>query len=153
MKSLLFISILLFQGHSSNLAQVGIVPVAKSKLGVPYEYGKTGENSFDCSGFVYYVFKKNGILIPRTSKAQSKMQGQKIFNKYLLKPGDILFFDTADRGYVNHSGIYLGDMKFIHASSGKAHSVTISRLDRGFYKNRFLWAIRVKGTSKNLDSP
>jgi cell wall-associated NlpC family hydrolase len=143
-KSLFFILILLFQGCSSNLTQRGIIPVAKSKLGAPYRYGKAGENSFDCSGFVYYVYKRNGILIPRTSKAQSKMRGQKIFNKYLLKPGDILFFDTADRGYVNHSGIYLGDMRFIHASSGKAHSVTISRLDRGFYKNRFLWAIRVK---------
>jgi cell wall-associated NlpC family hydrolase len=144
MKSFIFILILLFQGCSSNLTQTGIIPIAKSKLGVPYRYGKAGENSFDCSGFVYYVYKRNGLHIPRTAKAQSQMRGKRIFNKYFLKKGDILFFDTADRGYVNHSGIYLGDMKFIHASSGKAKSVTISRLDRGFYKNRFLWAIRVR---------
>jgi len=127
--------------HDSNQT---IITTAKSKLGSPYSYGKAGENSFDCSGFVYYVYLKNGYHIPRTSKAQSQMSKEKIYDKSQLKPGDILFFDTSDRGYVNHSGIYLGDMKFIHASSGKAYSVTISKLDRGFYKDRFKWGIRVK---------
>ena len=131
------------KGISISSKNPTILSVAKSKLGSPYSYGKAGEYSFDCSGFVYYVYKKNGYHIPRTSKAQSQMSQKKIFSKRALKPGDILFFDTSDRGYVNHSGIYLGEMKFIHASSGKAHSVTISRLDRGFYKDRFLWGIRV----------
>ncbi len=122
-----------------------VISIAKSKLGSPYEYGQSGDNSFDCSGFVYYVYHKRlGYNIPRTAKAQSEINTNKIFDKKSLKIGDLVFFDTSDRGYVNHSGIYIGNMKFIHSSSGKAYQVTISPLDRGFYKNRFLWAIRLK---------
>ena len=143
MKSFLLLVLILLYGCSASERSFDITATAKSKLGFPYSYGKAGENSFDCSGFVYYVFKKHGYKIPRTSKAQSVMKEEKIFDKSLLKEGDIVFFDTSDRGRVNHSGIYLGSMKFIHASSGKAHSVTISRLDRGFYKHRFLWGVRV----------
>ncbi len=154
MKSLvLFIFISLFASCSKiNSTREYAVILAKSKLGSPYEYGKSGENSFDCSGFVYYIYKKKlDINIPRTAKAQSTIKEDKIYNKQELKKGDILFFDTADRGYVNHSGIYIGDMKFIHASSGKAYSVTISPLDRGFYKDRFKWGIRVLNNSLKSD--
>jgi len=144
MKTFLFLFTLVFlSGCSASDSNQTVISTAKSKLGSPYSYGKAGEDSFDCSGFVYYVYLKNGYHIPRTSKAQSQMSEKKIFDKNKLKPGDILFFDTSDKGHVNHSGIYLGNMKFIHASSGKAYSVTISRLDRGFYKDRFLWGIRV----------
>jgi sulfane dehydrogenase subunit SoxC len=59
-----------------------------------------------------------------------------------LKKGDMVFFDTHERGHVNHSGVYLGDGRFIHASSGKAMSVTISELDKGFYVDKFRWGIR-----------
>jgi len=118
-----------------------IILLAKSKLGLPYRYGKSGPKSFDCSGFVYYIFKNAGIILPRTSFKQSKI-GKKI-GKDELKVGDLVFFDTSNRGRVNHSGIYIGNGKFIHASSGKAFRVTISNLNRGFYKDRFKWGIRV----------
>ena len=150
MKSLvLFIIIALFGSCSKiDSTREYVIILAKSKIGSPYEYRKSGEDSFDCSGFVYYIYKKKlGIDIPRTSKAQSEMKQEKIYDKKQLKKGDILFFDTSDKGRVNHSGIYLGNMKFIHASSGKAYSVTISPLDKGFYKDRFKWGIRVLNDS------
>ena len=101
---------------------------------------KAGPDHFDCSGFVYYLFKNNNISIPRSSRAQSK-SGKKLTRKE-LKKGDILFFDTAHRKHVNHSGVYLGDGKFIHSSSGKAYGVTISDLDKGFYPDKFRWGVR-----------
>jgi len=119
-----------------------IVQTAKKYLGKPYKYGATGPNSFDCSGFVYAVFKEVGVPIPRTSLAQSKIKGKKL-SKSELKKGDLLSFDTSLKGHINHSGIYIGNHKFIHASSGKAHSVTISSLD-GWYKDKFRWGKRVK---------
>ena len=140
MKSLLlvFISLVFLYGNSNKA-----ISIAKSKLGSPYRYGKSGNHSFDCSGFIYYVYHKRlGYDLPRTAYGMSNMSEDKIFEKELLEKGDLLFFDTSDKGKVNHVGIYLGNMKFIHASSGKAYRVTISPLDRGFYKNRFLWAIR-----------
>jgi cell wall-associated NlpC family hydrolase len=110
---------------------------AQKHLGKPYQYGAVGPKSFDCSGFVYAVHKTLGIILPRTSLNQSKIEGAKLARSE-LKVGDLVFFDTALEGHVNHSGIYLGDSKFIHASSGKAFSVTISDMN-GWYKDKFKW--------------
>ncbi len=117
-----------------------MISLAKSKLGDSYAPAKAGPDHFDCSGFVYYLHKESGISIPRSSLAQSKSGKQ--LTREQIKRGDILFFDTHNRGHVNHSGIYLGEGKFIHSSSGKAYGVTISDLDKGFYKEKFLWGIR-----------
>ena len=123
-----------------------LIILAKSKLGNSYMPAKAGPDHFDCSGFVYYLFKTNDISIPRSSLTQSK-SGKKLTRED-LKKGDILFFDTAHRNHVNHSGVYLGEGKFIHSSSGKAYGVTISDLDKGFYLDKFRWGIRkIENTS------
>ena len=117
---------------------------AKSQLGKRYVWGATGPYSFDCSGFTKYVCDKNGVCIPRTSIKQSKI-GQRV-SREELKAGDLIFFDTSKRhrGYVNHVGIYIGNNKFIHASSAK-RKVVITSLETPFYKSRFKWGSRVKG--------
>jgi cell wall-associated NlpC family hydrolase len=125
---------------SSNSKVEKLITLAKSKMGDSYEPAKAGPDHFDCSGFVYYVFKNNDISIPRSSRTQSE-SGEKL-KREALKRGDMLFFDTHDRKHINHSGIYLGDGKFIHSSSGKAYGVTISELDKGFYKDKFRWGVR-----------
>jgi cell wall-associated NlpC family hydrolase len=120
-----------------------LIALAKKKLGRRYVWGATGQrNTFDCSGLTTYVCKKNGIKIPRRAIEQSK------YGKYVsrknLKPGDLIFFDTSKRrrGYVNHVGIYIGNNKFIHASSAK-HKVIITSLSKPFYNKRFKLARRV----------
>ena len=123
-----------------------LIALAKSKMGHRYAPAKAGPEHFDCSGFVYYVFTQNGIKIPRTSLTQSQ-SGDKIDRAH-LKRGDMVFFDTHERGHVNHSGIYLGGGKFIHSSSGKAYGVTISDIDHGFYKDKFRWGVRKKSVTK-----
>jgi len=119
-----------------------IIKLAKSKIGIPYKRAGQDLKGFDCSGFVYYIFKENNITIPRTSKMQSKAGETLSLSE--IKKGDILSFDTTDKGHINHSGIYLGDGTFIHSSSGKAKGVTISKLNSGFYKDKFKWGVRVK---------
>lgn len=119
-----------------------IVKVAKKKLGNRYVWGATGtKGTFDCSGFTKYCYKKNGIEIPRTSIMQSKHG--KFVKRKDLKKGDLVFFDTSKRrkGYVNHVGIYMGDNKFIHASSAKK-KVVITSLDKNFYSQRYMGARR-----------
>ena len=115
---------------------------AKKHLGKRYVWAANGPSKFDCSGFTKYVCSKNGISLPRTSIMQAKV-GKKV-SKNNLRAGDLIFFDTSDqrKGYVNHVGIYLGNNKFIHASSAKK-KVTISSLSKNFYKNRFKWGRRV----------
>jgi len=115
---------------------------AKKHLGKKYIWGANGPKTFDCSGFTCYVCKKNGVCIPRTSIQQAKFS--KKLSRKELKSGDLIFFDTSKerKGIVNHVGIYIGNDKFIHASSG-AGKVVISSLNRPFYKQRFLWGQRV----------
>jgi len=119
-----------------------ITSLAKKKLGRKYVWGASGnKNTYDCSSFTKYVYKNIGVAIPRTSINQSK------FGKYVkrneLQKGDLIFFDTSKRrkGYVNHVGIYLGDNKFIHASSAKK-KVVITSLHKNFYSNRYKGARR-----------
>jgi cell wall-associated NlpC family hydrolase len=119
-----------------------VIKVAKTKLGNRYVWGATGkQDTFDCSGFTKYCYKKNGIDIPRTSIMQSKYG--KFVKRSELKKGDLIFFDTSRgrKGYVNHVGIYMGDNKFIHASSAKK-KVVITSLDKTFYSQRYMGARR-----------
>ena len=115
---------------------------AKKHLGKTYIWGANGPKTFDCSGFTCYVSKKNGINLPRTSIKQGEF-GTKVSRRE-LKEGDLVFFDTSKekKGFINHVGIYIGDDKFIHASSG-AKRVVISSLSQSFYKQRFLWGQRI----------
>jgi len=131
----------IFNDNHHNNAEV--IRIAKRYLGRRYVWGAEGPNSFDCSGFTQYVMRKSkGIKIPRVSRRQA------YYGKYVsrrnLKPGDLIFFDTSRRrrGYVNHVGIYIGNNKFIHASSAR-HRVVITSLERPFYKSRFKWGRRI----------
>jgi len=115
----------------------------QEKLGKKYVWGATGPNCFDCSGLTTYTYKQQGISLPRTANAQSHT-GLSIERDSLL-PGDLVFFDTSrnkTKG-VNHVGIYVGNNKFIHASSAK-HQVIETSLDSAFYKTSYRGAKRVK---------
>lgn len=103
-----------------------IVTIAKSKIGCPYVYGASGPNSFDCSGFVYWCYKQNGITVPRTTEGYKTYIGS---NKEIswneAQPGDILIITSSERGTSDgHAGIYLGNDSYIHAPS-TGQTVTI----------------------------
>jgi hypothetical protein len=129
--------------YKNSLLTQDIEETAKRFLGRPYVWGATGPKCFDCSGFTQMVYRLVGINIPRISKNQAQIGKLVKFDE--LQKGDMVFFDTSKehKGKVNHVGIYLGDGKFIHASSG-GHKVIITSFNkRVFYKNRFLWGRRV----------
>lgn len=99
-----------------------IIDYAKKFLGVKYVYGGSSPKGFDCSGFTSYVFDQYGINLERVAANQAG-QGKKI-SKSDLKAGDLVFFDTnGGHNNIGHVGIYIGDGKFIHASSGDRKSV------------------------------
>lgn len=112
-----------------------IITTAKQYIGVPYQWGGESPSGFDCSGFVQYVFTKNGVSIPRTTTTQYNA-GTSVTS---LKPGDIVFFETYKSG-PSHDGIYIGNGKFIHASS--SHGITISSLSNTYWKPKYLGAKR-----------
>ena len=115
------------------------IEIAKSYVGGKYVWGATGPNAFDCSGFTQYIYKHAyGKTIPRVSYEQAKF-GQKV-NKEDLQPGDLIFFDTMNKGRVSHVGIYIGNNKFIHAANSRA-GIIESELS-GYYSKKYLGARR-----------
>jgi len=129
--------------YKNTLLTKDIEETAKRFLGRPYVWGATGPNCFDCSGFTQMVYRLVGINIPRVSRSQAQIGKLVKFDE--LQKGDMVFFDTSKehKGKVNHVGIYLGDGKFIHASSGGHKVIITSFKKRAFYRNRFLWGRRV----------
>jgi len=120
-----------------------LVEYAKKFLGVKYEWGKESpKTGFDCSGFVWYVYDKFGISITRQSSSQA--QGGRKISKSELKPGDLVFFDTNDKNGklndISHVGIYIGDGKFIHASTYEHKKIVIESLSSSYYSKRYMCA-------------
>ena len=124
---------------SSTSSVQAVLNLAYSKIGCPYVWGAEGPNSFDCSGFTSYVFRNAaGVSLPRTSSAQSGY-GRTV-SKSNLQPGDLVFFDTMDKGKVSHVGMYIGNNEFIHAANSKK-GVIKSTLT-GYYDKKFINARR-----------
>jgi len=115
-----------------------IVSLATRNVGVRYRWGGMTPEGFDCSGFMNYVFGSSGVDLPRTTYAMFET-GAPVAREH-LRVGDIVFFETVQPG-PSHAGLYLGDGRFIHASSG-AGGVTITRLDHRYYAVRYLGARR-----------
>lgn len=87
-----------------------IVDYAYKFLGIPYLWGGTTPDGFDCSGFTQYVFKNAaGVSLPRTTYDQINVGVAVSYND--LQPGDLVFPHTG------HVGIYVGGGQMIHAPS------------------------------------
>lgn len=117
-----------------------VVRRALSYRGVRYRRGGSSAKGFDCSGFTRYIYKKHGVSLPHSSRAQAQVG--KSVPRNQLKPGDIVCFHTYRRG-VSHVGIYIGNNKFVHASSSGGRVRTDS-LGEGYYNARYRGARRVQ---------
>ena len=126
-------------GGSQTSAGKDLIATALAQQGVRYVWGGTSRGGFDCSGFVQYVFRSHGITLPRTSREQST-RGVPVA-KSNLRAGDCLFFVTRGSS-VSHVGIYIGNNRFVHASSGGGR-VRINVLSEGYYAKRFVGARRM----------
>ena len=124
-----------------------IITYAQQYMGTPYLYAGSDPNKgFDCSGFVSYVFQHFNVSLPRSSSGYKNI-GKKLAPED-FKIGDILvFYGYKDKTVIGHLGIICEangmQSKFIHASSGKVNSVTITSLDTEHYTNRFYKCIDV----------
>jgi len=112
------------------------VEIARRMTGTPYVWGGQTPNGADCSGFVQEVYRLCGHKLPRLADEQYAVT----FKVEEAQPGDLVFFTTYLPG-PSHVGIYVGERRFIHASS--SGGVTESGLDENYYQTRYLGARRI----------
>ena len=125
---------------NSQQANQQLLRKARSAIGTPYVPGGMSPGGFDCSGFVCWAYKSVGVNLPRTAREQSVV-GKRINNVEDMQVGDIVAFRHPRRGY--HTGIYVGDGKFIH-SPHRRTTVRINSLDDPYFRGTFLGARRIK---------
>lgn len=114
----------LLYGEGVSDVRVDLVEYAKQFVGNPYVWGGTSlTKGADCSGFVMSVFKKYGVKLSHSSRAQAN-EGTKISTADLL-PGDLIFYANSS-GTINHVAIYIGGGRVVHASNPKT-GITISK--------------------------
>lgn len=111
--------------------------IAVRQLGVPYRYGGSNTQGFDCSGLVHYAYANAGKSIPRTTTEQWRRLQPISANN--MQVGDLLFFRID--GKVSHVGMYLGKRRFVHAPS-TGRNVTTASLDSDYYRRAFVRAAR-----------
>ncbi|MHB1265360.1 MAG: C40 family peptidase [Gemmatimonadaceae bacterium] len=118
----------------SNSAQAlrdSAVARARAQVGKRYRIGgESPERGFDCSGLVRYVMTALGVSVPRVSWQQAGVGLAVARDTASLRPGDLLTFGRGKR--VSHVGIYVGDGRYVHASSkgGRVMEVPLARPGR-----------------------
>lgn len=127
------------QDDAAESPQHRAIRVAKKMLTTPYVWGGTSLTGMDCSGFVWKVFAMLNHDLPRSAREQFRV-GREV-GKDELSVGDLVFFQTYAK-YPSHVGIYLGDNRFIHASSG-SRQVKITSMDDPYYTRRYIGAKRL----------
>lgn len=131
--------------EESDVAVAKVGEAAFSLLGKRYRFGGSGTYGIDCSAFVRTVFNRLSISLPRTAREQFAVGVEVPVSD--LQKGDLLFFHTY-RADASHVGIYLGNDRMIHASSG-GRRVMISNTTSDYYRTRFLGARRITPDSLN----
>lgn len=111
-----------------------VVAVAERMIGVPYRYGGISpRHGFDCSGLVYYAYRRAGYNIPRTTAGQYD-ESRRVSSDD-LEAGDILFFQIG--GEPSHVGLYIGHGRFIHAPS-HGERVSYASLHNDYWRTRLV---------------
>jgi peptidoglycan endopeptidase LytF len=122
------------------IVKKALVEDTSNYLGVPYLWSGTTTKGFDCSGFVYFMFKAHDVNIARTTSGSIYLMGKAV-SKDKLQPGDLVFFDVNHTGKISHVGFYVGNNNYISATSSKG--IAVNSLDSTYWSKYYVGAKRV----------
>lgn len=117
----------------------------KSRYGIPYRYGTSGPNRYDCSGFVWSVFMEAGMSFTRQSARSLWSQSEAVYGDDRYKFGTLVFLNG-----LGHMGIVADENGFYHASSSKG--ITYSPF-AGYWSGRIVGFRRLKVENTNPNKP
>lgn len=101
-----------------SVLRANVIRASFDLLGKTYALGGRGPNAFDCSGLVYYAYKKAGVVLPITAEEQNKI-GVEV-SRWSTVPGDLVFFKIKREFHV---GIMINEREFIHASKSRGVAI------------------------------
>ena len=121
----------------------GMIALSRRFLGLPYTWGGTSSFGYDCSGFTQMLQRRRGVSMPRDAHDQAAWDGVVAVPRDALKPGDLLFFGpTLEK--ITHTGVYIGEGEFIHATTHEKPVIQISKLSDPHWTKVFISARRNK---------
>lgn len=135
----------------SSRAGARVVSTGEEYLGVPYKWGGSTPAGFDCSGFVQYIYRDQGVSLPRTSRQMAHAGVSVPPNVSRLREGDLMLF-ASNGTRIDHVAIYAGDNRIIHSSSsgnGVRYDDLGSRRGR-WYATHMVAARRVTDDGRSL---
>lgn len=131
------------QVNTDNYDVEGVIEYAQSLIGTPHVMGGYSTSGLDCSGLVKLAHAKFDVDLPRSSHEQGRY-GAIISPGEDLRRGDLVFFHStyAKNHLITHSGIYIGENRFIHTSSSRGVTVSVL-LDSSYWQKHYLFATRL----------
>ncbi|HEX3747129.1 MAG TPA: NlpC/P60 family protein [Bryobacteraceae bacterium] len=120
-----------------------MLALAHKFLGSPYTWGGTSSYGYDCSGFSQMLERRRGVTMPRDAGPQAEWSGVAPVERRDLQPGDLLFFGSSEK-HITHTGVYLGDNKFIDATTHETPMVRIDDLSDPYWSRLLVAQRRVK---------
>ncbi|MGI8618554.1 MAG: C40 family peptidase [Gemmatimonadaceae bacterium] len=135
----------------SSRAGAQVVARGEQYLGVPYKWGGSTPAGFDCSGFVQYIYRDQGVSLPRTSRQMAHAGAALPNDISWLREGDLMLF-AGDGSRIDHVAIYAGNNQIIHStSSGKGVRYDDLGSSRGrWYVTHMVAARRVTDNGRSL---
>ena len=129
--------------NTDNYDIEGVIEYAESLLGTPHVMGGYSRSGLDCSGMVKLAHAQFDVALPHSSHEQGRY-GTIVSLNEGLRRGDLVFFHStySTPKLITHSGIYLGENKFIHTSSSRGVSVS-TLLDSAYWQDHYLFATRL----------
>lgn len=138
-------------GRSAGDLRDSLVSLARAQIGKPYRFGgRSPKRGFDCSGFVQYVLASLQHEVPRTAAQQAAVGEAVVRDTSRLRPGDLLTFGDDRR--ITHIGIYVGNGRYIHASS-RAGRVIESPIRRRLSRAQRWRGVRRLALNESDDAP
>ncbi len=126
--------------NASRLSTAEMLALSRKFLGLPYTWGGTSSFGYDCSGFTQMLERRRGVNMPRDAQPQAEWSGVAPVSRKDVEAGDLLYFGSSEK-HITHTGMYLGEGKFINATTHLTPMVRIDDLDDPYWV-RLLVAIR-----------